>query len=291
MTVRGNTEANVKSGPLAARFVDGPHVSAPDKAEHRLRDWLTDLAPAQAAAIDGLLARFPRAKTILLGIAEASPYLFDLVRADGTRTIRLLECEPERYLVQLMEKTSREVVAAPSEAEVMQRLRRTKSEAALLIALCDIGGVWPVMQVTAALTDLAVTSVQLALRFLLQQEAARGKISPPNPDRAEDGSGLIVLAMGKMGAGELNFSSDIDLVVFFDAGASSLAPDIEPQPFFVRVTQGLSRMLQQRSADGYVFRVDLSAAAGSRFDAGSDLDRLGAALLRARRAERGNAPP
>ena len=64
---------------LAARFVDGPHVSAPDKAEQRLADWLADLAPEQAAAIDDLITRFPRAKTILLGIAEASPYLFDLV--------------------------------------------------------------------------------------------------------------------------------------------------------------------------------------------------------------------
>ncbi|MBN9014604.1 MAG: bifunctional [glutamine synthetase] adenylyltransferase/[glutamine synthetase]-adenylyl-L-tyrosine phosphorylase, partial [Rhizobiales bacterium] len=64
-------------------------------------------------------------------------------------------------------------------------------------------------------------------------------------------------AMGKMGAGELNYSSDVDLIVFFDLAAPTLAPDIEPQPFFVRVTQGLSRMLQQRTGDGYVFRVDL----------------------------------
>ena len=257
MTIRGSTEANVKSGSLAARFVDGPHVSALDSAGQRLRDWLTDLVPGQAAAIGDLLARFPRARTILLGIADASPYLFDLVRADGARAIRVLECEPERHLAQLIEKTRGEVWAARSEADVMHKLRRMKSEAALLIALCDIGGVWPVMRVTAALTDLAVASVQSALRFLLQQEAARGRMSPPNPDCPEDGSGLIVLAMGKMGAGELNFSSDIDLIVFFDAGASTLAPDIEPQPFFVRVTQGLSRILQQRSGDGYVFRVDL----------------------------------
>ena len=58
---------------LAARFVDGPHVSAPDKAEQRLKDWLTDLGSEQAAAIRDLIARFPRAKTILSGIAEASP--------------------------------------------------------------------------------------------------------------------------------------------------------------------------------------------------------------------------
>jgi glutamate-ammonia-ligase adenylyltransferase len=242
---------------LAARFVDGPHVSASVETRQRLAGWLSDLAPGPAAAIDDLIARFPLAQTILWGIAEASPYLFDLVRADGARAVRLLECEAEPYLAQLIERTRRDVSAASSEADVMQLLRRMKSEAALLIALCDIGGVWPVMQVTAALTDLAVASVQSALGFLLRQEAARGRLSPPNPDSPEDDSGLIVLAMGKMGAGELNFSSDIDLIVFFDPRAPTLAPDIEPQQFFVRVTQALARLLQQRTGDGYVFRVDL----------------------------------
>jgi len=242
---------------LAARFVGGPHVSAPDKAEQRLADWLTDLASEQAAAIAQLIEQFPLAKTILLGIAESSPYLFDLVRVDGARVVRLLECDPESHLAQLIEEACRDVSDASSEADVMRLLRRMKSEAALLIALCDIGGVWPVMRVTAALTDLAVASVQAALRYLLRQEAARGRLLPPNSDRPEDDSGLVVLAMGKMGAGELNYSSDIDLIVFFDSSAPTLAPDIEPQPFFVRVTQALSRMLQQRTGDGYVFRVDL----------------------------------
>lgn len=242
---------------LAARFVDGPHVSAPDKAEQRLADWLTDLEPGQAAAIVDLATGFPRVKTVVLGIAEASPYLFDLMRADGARVLRLLACEPEPYLAQLIERTCREVQAASGEADVMALLRRMKSEAALLIALCDIGGVWPVTQVTAALTDLAVASVQAALRFVLRQEAERGRLSPPSHDSPEENSGLIVLAMGKMGAGELNYSSDIDLIVFFDSTAPTLAPDIEPQPFFVRVTQALARLLQQRTGDGYVFRVDL----------------------------------
>src|SRR3984957_12273322 len=242
---------------LAARFVDGPHLSVPDKAEQHLADWLADLEPVLSAAIGDLVTRFPRARTILLGIAEASPYLFDLLRADGGRALRLLECEPEEHLAQLIETACREVVAASSEAEAMRLLRRMKSEAALLVALCDIGGVWPVMQVTAALTDLAVASVQSALRYLLRLEAERGRLLPPNPDSPEDDSGLVVLAMGKMGAGELNYSSDIDLIVFFDSAAPTLAPDIEPQPFFVRVTQGLSRLLQQRNGDGYVFRVDL----------------------------------
>jgi len=241
---------------LAARFAAGPHVAASDKAEQRLTDWLAELEPAQAAAIDALLDR-PFARNILLGIIEFSPYLFDLVRADAARLIRLLTCDPDAHLAALIEKASREAVAASGETEVMQVLRRLKSEAALLIALCDIGGVWPVMRVTAALTDLAIASVQAALRYLFRQEAVRGRLSPQNPDRPEEGSGLFVLAMGKMGAGELNYSSDIDLIVFFDSAAPTLASDIEPQPFFVRLTQALARLLQQRTGDGYVFRVDL----------------------------------
>ncbi|MBR1121998.1 bifunctional [glutamine synthetase] adenylyltransferase/[glutamine synthetase]-adenylyl-L-tyrosine phosphorylase [Bradyrhizobium lablabi] len=241
---------------LAARFVDGPYVPTPDNAEQRLKDWLADIEPAQSAAISELIGQ-SRAKDILLGIAEFSPYLFDLARADAARLIRLLACDPEPHLQGLIEKASMEVMAASSEADVMILLRRLKAEAALLIALCDIGGVWPVMRVTAALTDLAGASVQMALRFMLRQESSRGRMHAPNPDRPEEGSGLIVLAMGKMGAGELNYSSDIDLIVFFDRNATSLASDIEPQPFFVRVTQGIARLLQQRSGEGYVFRVDL----------------------------------
>ena len=257
MTLRQIRDADVGSTSLAARFVGSPHLSAPEKAKQRLLDWLTNLAPDQAAGFEDLFARFPHAEEIFTSIAEASPYLFDLVRSDAARSLRILLCEPDQHLARLFEETRQSVWTASNEAHAMHILRRAKAEAALLIALCDIGGVWPVMQVTRALTDFAVTSVQSALHFLLQQEATRGRIVPPSPDRPEEGSGLIVLAMGKMGAGELNFSSDIDLIVFYDADASSLAPDIEPQPFFVRMAQGLSRLLQQRSGEGYVFRVDL----------------------------------
>src|SRR5665213_2082518 len=244
-------------GCLAARFVDTPQLSDPLEAERRLAGWLADIEPDQAAAIRGFAGQFPQVHRMLQGIAEASPYLFDLMRADAARLPRLLGCDPDRHLAELIERTCREVSAAGSEADAMQSLRRMKSEAALLIALCDIGGVWPVMRVTEGLTELAVSSVQAALRYLLREAAAREKISPPSLDRPEENSGLIVLAMGKMGAGELNYSSDIDLIVFFDSSAPTLAPDIEPQPFFVRIAQGLSRMLQQRTGDGYVFRVDL----------------------------------
>ena len=244
------------SSALATRFVDAPYVGASSSGEQRVTDWLAELEPQESATLDHLLDH-PFAKSVLFGMAEFSPYLFDLVRADAARLIELLQCEPESHLAALIETTSREVFTAAGETEVMRHLRQMKSEAALLIALCDIGGVWPVMRVTEALTELATASVQSALRYLLRQETIRGRLSPAEPDSPEADCGLFVLAMGKMGAGELNFSSDIDLIVFFDPEPPTLAKDIEPQPFFVRVTQAMSRLLQQRTSDGYVFRVDL----------------------------------
>jgi glutamate-ammonia-ligase adenylyltransferase len=246
----------MNSSALAAQFVSGPHIADSSTAERRLEDWLAELQPQQAADIRAWLDR-PVVRAILLGIAEFSPYLFDLIRADAARLIRVLACDPEAHLATLIENTARDVLDAATEADVMALLRRMKAEAALMIALCDIGGVWPVMRVTAALTDLAVNAVQAGLRFLLRQEIARGRMVAADMDRPEQGCGLIVLAMGKMGAGELNYSSDIDLIVFFDPATTSLVADIEPAPFFVRVTQALARLLQQRSGEGYVFRVDL----------------------------------
>ena len=242
---------------LAAHFVSAPILFAPAEAGQRFDAWLGDIAPAQADGFRDVMAQGPFARAILLGVAEASPYLFDLIRADPARTLRLLRCDPDAHLAALIAQTARDVAASGDDARVMQSLRRLKAEAALLIALCDIGGLWPVMRVTRALTDLADIAVQSALRYLLRQEAARGRLLPRDTEQPEAGSGLIVLAMGKMGAGELNYSSDIDLIVFFDLEAHALGPDVEPQPFFVRVAQGLSRLLQQRTGDGYVFRVDL----------------------------------
>src|ERR1700749_4374114 len=253
-----NPSASDKTEPgcLAARLVEGPQLSNSADAERRLDGWLADLEPEQASAIRRLAASYPQAHRILLGIAEASPYLFDLIRADAAQLAALLGCDPDRHLADLIEGTCREVSSAATEADAMRSLRRMKSEAALLIALCDIGDVWPVMRVTEALTELAVRSVQATVRYLLGEAVGRQKLSPPDPERPEEGSGLIVLAMGKMGAGELNYSSDIDLIVFYERERNALRENVEPGPFFVRVAQGLSRILSQRTGEGYVFRVD-----------------------------------
>src|SRR5205814_6940081 len=84
-----------------------------------------------------------------------------------------------------------------------------------------------------------------------------GRLKIADSAQPEHGSGYFVLAMGKMGAFELNYSSDIDVIVLFDPSAVALDRAIEPAPFWVRLTRGLVKLLQERTADGYVFRVDL----------------------------------
>jgi glutamine synthetase adenylyltransferase len=140
---------------------------------------------------------------------------------------------------------------------VMRALRRAKQESALLIALADIGGVWDVVQVTEALTRFADAAVSDALRFLLRGAADGGRLLLVDRADPEPGCGVVVLAMGKHGARELNYSSDIDLVVFFDPESPAVPAQGEPARTFVAMTRTLARLLQERTGDGYVLRVDL----------------------------------
>ena len=224
----------------------------------RVAEWLSSIRRTVAGkAIASLVEDHARLASLLGGIAETSPYLWDLVRADPARLLRLISGDADLALTALLVTARDTAAAANGTAELMRILRRAKAEAALLIALADIGGVWPVARVTAALTDVAEMALGAAVRHLLGEAKARGKLAFADPQNPAAGSGYVVLAMGKMGGHELNFSSDIDLMVFFDPAVSSLAPNVEASPFYVRMTRELVKLLQQRTADGYVFRVDL----------------------------------
>ncbi len=220
--------------------------------------WLGSLkAKVSGKTLNRLIGEFPALSRIISGIAESAPYLWDLIQADPARFLHLLESDPDSALAGLLAATHEAAAVARSASDLMRILRRMKAEAALLIALADIGGVWPVARVTAALTDVAETALRAAVRYLLREAAKAKKLTVNDPDNPAAGSGYIVLAMGKMGAHELNFSSDIDLMVFFEAGAAKLRRSLEPTPFYVGLTRDLVKILQERTPDGYVFRVDL----------------------------------
>ena len=243
---------------LAGAVVGAPRLAAAKDARARFSQWLAEIGRTDAGkTLKRLVAASPKVEALLVGLAGGSPFLWDLASCEPARLVALLESDPDKHFADLLAETSRPVAATRDESEAMRLLRRMKSEAALLIALADIGGVWPVMRTTRALTELADTAVGSAVRFLLGDAAHRGRIKSANRSRPEEGSGYIVLAMGKMGAHELNYSSDIDLIVFYDPAAPAIAGNDEVASLYVRITRGLVKLLQERTADGYVFRVDL----------------------------------
>jgi glutamate-ammonia-ligase adenylyltransferase len=241
---------SASSASLAERLTAAPKLGSAENAKAVVaRDIGDQLEP--------LFARYHQVRPLVEGIAEGSPFLWDLIRANPARLGAILTANPEQYLASILARSFHSVDDAREEDEAMRLLRMMKAEAALLIAVADIGGVWPLSQVTRALTDLADTAVRAAVRFLLRDAVTRGRLKPRGQAHPEEGSGYFVLAMGKMGACELNYSSDIDLIVFYDPDTDAVGPDTDAGQLCVRVTRGLVKLLQERTADGYVFRVDL----------------------------------
>lgn len=198
-----------------------------------------------------------RASRFLSGVFAGSSYLLGLAEREPRRIAEALDASPEARLARILSKSAEDAASAASQRDLMSILRRAKNEAAFLIALADLGDVWTVEEATARLSETADLFVSLAVRFLLGRATKAGQLLPAAPEAPEKGSGLIVLAMGKYGACELNYSSDIDLIIFFDREAAQLASHVDPAAFFVRLTRDLVNIMQERTADGYVFRTDL----------------------------------
>jgi glutamate-ammonia-ligase adenylyltransferase len=111
--------------------------------------------------------------------------------------------------------------------------------------------------VTGALTAFADAATQAALVLAAREEVARGALTAGGGGGGRPMPGFFCIAMGKHGAFELNYSSDIDVSLFYEPEAMPLAEGVEHQAVARRVAQSLIRNLQDRTGEGYVFRVDL----------------------------------
>ena len=239
------------AGSLAARLCKAPKSADVRAARSSLGDLLEHEEKLAA------LTQQSAVHDLFLGIADQSMFLWRLMRRDPARLIAFLEQAPENAFELIISGMRRDCDAADSEEQVMHCLRLAKQSAALLIALADLGGVWDVVAVTKALSQFADAAVSGALRYLLRAAANDGKLVLRDLQDPEAGCGVVVLAMGKHGAFELNYSSDIDLIVFFDPETSAVPEGHEPSTIFVRMTRALAKIMQERTGDGYVLRVDL----------------------------------
>ena len=235
---------------LSARLSAAPVLSDSAQAEERFAE-IAEALPTRL--------RKGRPKDLLLGLADHSPFLWSLAARDPERLAGLFTEAPEDAQARIIacQRLAARTAADPQDLDAIGReLRANRAEHALLVALADIGGVWPQSEVTAALSDFAQASVVAATDALLLQAAAGGRFLPKDKDDPQKASGLVILGLGKLGGRELNYSSDIDLIVFFDREKAPLKDGLEPTPFFSRLAQGIAKLLQERTADGYVHRVD-----------------------------------
>jgi glutamate-ammonia-ligase adenylyltransferase len=137
--------------------------------------------------------------------------------------------------------------ALQSGAETVDaELRRRRRALAMAVALGDLSGELALEQVTALLSDFADGAIDRAI------EAAMAEFFPDEP-----AAGLSVIAVGKLGSRELNFSSDVDLVLLFDQRTLPRRARDEPGDSAVRIGRRIVEILQKRTADGFVERVDL----------------------------------
>ncbi|HWA00179.1 MAG TPA: bifunctional [glutamine synthetase] adenylyltransferase/[glutamine synthetase]-adenylyl-L-tyrosine phosphorylase [Caulobacterales bacterium] len=216
---------------------------------------LAQIGPALAPRHEH--AHGPWSEAVAAAAAHA-PYLARLMTRRPDLCIGADQDLPQRLLDEAIAVAVAIAADPPGMDEGMLALRRAKDAVHLATAIADLSRAWPLMRVTGALTAFADASLKAALALATREMARRGEVAPldwSNPDGPAPGFALI--AMGKMGAGELNYSSDIDFSVFFDAESLLAAKVREPRVFAVRLVAPLVRALQEVTADGYVFRTDL----------------------------------
>ena len=189
-------------------------------------------------------------RTFFASVASCSPYLYSqivkekswLVNAAGDKDFNILS---------LLEPLDSETYDS-----LYLKLRVAKRRAALWIALNDLADTWSLEVVTKNLSEFADKAINLSWRASFLKELKKGKF-PKQYHGDPDKVGFFILAMGKLGAFELNYSSDIDLICFFDEEVFHPEEFQDVRRIFINATKNMYRILSENGTDGYVFRTDL----------------------------------
>jgi glutamate-ammonia-ligase adenylyltransferase len=234
-----------------------PKPAFPDRAEVGIARWRDAAGGAGDGEAMRRVAEDEGGRSALAALFGNSPYLGEQLLRNPQIAAEAILVGPDAVYPKIAAEVLASAAAEPSHDRVMAVLRHAKSKIALLVALADIAGLWPLEKVTRALSDFADLSLQMTIRCLLRQFAAAGVFEIPKGDAPELDAGLTILAMGKLGGQELNYSSDIDLMVFYERRKLPCRdPDGLPQQL-VRLVRQMMRGMDERTADGYVFRTDL----------------------------------
>jgi [glutamine synthetase] adenylyltransferase / [glutamine synthetase]-adenylyl-L-tyrosine phosphorylase len=232
----------------------------PRKLALGLEAWRAALASANDVAAANLARSWSAAdpgKRLLASIFGNSPYLTGIAVQDWAFLNHLVEEGADLLFSKIAASVGATQDLGEDTGGLMRSLRIAKRRVALIAAVAELAGTWSLEQQTAALSRFAEAALGATLRHLLREAARKRLVTLADPSEPERDSGIIVLGMGKLGGYELNYSSDIDLIVLYDAARVGVIPRDGVQAFFVRLARELVRILEERTGEGYVFRTDL----------------------------------
>jgi [glutamine synthetase] adenylyltransferase / [glutamine synthetase]-adenylyl-L-tyrosine phosphorylase len=196
---------------------------------------------------------------LLRCIGGNSPFLSALALREYATILQLWCDGPDTVFDATLARLDQTNLVA-KRADVSAALRQAKREAALAIAIADIAQLWPLETITGALSRLASSALRLSIRHLMRTAHENHEIQLPDPEEPDRDCGFVILGMGKLGAGELNYSSDIDLILIYDAEAACFRDGKATQSlgsFTSRMARDLVTLMDARDFNGYVFRTDL----------------------------------
>ena len=218
---------------------------------------------AAAAALGGAEESFARAldgdgraRAFLDGVFGNAPALGRALAREPAQLRLVAEQGPGAAFASALDEIAGAAGATGDRRVFARRLRELRRRASLTVALADIAGAWPLDRIAAALTRLADTVLASALDHLLRDAAPRG--APAHSDQDEPASrGLTVFGVGGLGAGELTYSSELDLLVLFDPERVRHRGRGEPAEALHRLVRDLAALLGERDDEGCVYRTDL----------------------------------
>jgi len=194
----------------------------------------------------------------LPAVLSSSPFLVNLIRRDPAYLTGLIDngsLFTPLDTDNLLSTIEASLAATEDEREMMHCLRYARNQAMLHIAFRDLAGWAALNEVMSSLTNTAIALLSAALARTYDLLAARHGM--PLGSASGEAQQLIILGMGKLGGGELNFSSDVDLIFCYpENGQSSGTKPLSNQEFFTRQTKLLIKLLTTQTADGFVCRVD-----------------------------------
>ena len=215
---------------------------------NRLRD------AAERGGAQALLAALdtPAGQAFFAFLFGNSPHLTALLLRDVPATEALVTQPADGIEASIQDALAQADPRMERDA-LMRLLRSERNRVAVLAGVTDCFGVWDVMRCARLLSDMADHASRLAVAHLLWHAVERGELQAPE----EDAWGYFALAMGKHGSRELNYSSDIDLIILYDPERCRYHGRRPLREFFARLTRELIAVLETRTAEGYVFRTDL----------------------------------